>query len=173
MTIVVGILNLKNKKMKPLFKSQIDLGDLIIYVLLYIILVVYPTWEITTINLMKYIVVYSIPLVCYVIWALLINRYYFYEDEIKIVYLFRFINREKKVFYSDISEIRYIHTAGARQPIIVFIYKGKYFSKVFFPSNSCSHRRFNKRKEILLFLHSKGIPIVVNSIFKRDSEILK
>jgi hypothetical protein len=159
--------------MKPLFKSQIDLGDLIIYILLYIILVVYPTWEIATIDLIKYIIIYSIPIVCYVIWALLINRYYFYEDKIRIVYLFRFVSRKKEISYSDISEIRYIHVAGARQPIIVFIYKGKSFSKVFLPSNSCTHRFFDKRKEILLFLHGKGIPIVVNSIFKRDNEIFE
>ena len=160
--------------MNPLYKSQINLSDLIEYPIYYILLIVYPTWAIIECSdIIKYIVVGTIPIFCYVIWCIFINVYYFYEDKIKIVYIFRFIRRERSVFYSDIKEIRYIHTAGAKQPMVAFIYHGKTFSKILWPSNSFTHRYFSKRIEILLFLNTRGIPIIVNSVFKRDKEIFK
>jgi hypothetical protein len=97
-----------------------------------------------------------------------INIYYFYDDKIKIVYIFRFANREKVILYSDIKEVRYVHSAGTKQPTVVLVYNGKSFSKLFLPSSSFTHRYFKKRKEILLFLHSKGIPIIINTVFKKD-----
>jgi hypothetical protein len=160
--------------MNPLYKSQFNIEELLMYPLYYILLIVYPTWAIIECNIIiKYLVVGTIPIFCYVIWCTFINIYYFYEDKIKIIYIFRFVRREKIVLYSYIKEIRYIHTAGAKQPIVALIYQGKTFSSILWPSNSFTLRYFKKRKEILLFLNNKGIPIIVNSVFKRDKEIFK
>ena len=166
--------NKKQRIMNPLYKSQFNIEELIMYPILYVLLVVYPIWAIVESSTMiKYLAVGSFPIFCYVIWCIFINVYYFYEDKIKIVYIFRFVRREKYVLYSDIKEIRYIHTAGAKQPMVALIYQGKSFSSILWPSNSFTHRYFSKRKEILLFLNTKGIPIIVNSVFKKDKEIFK
>jgi len=86
--------------MNPLYKSQINLGDLIAYPIFYALLVVYPTWAILECSdTIKYMVVGSFPIFCYVIWCLFINVYYFYEDKIKIVYIFRLTRREEKRLY--------------------------------------------------------------------------
>jgi hypothetical protein len=154
--------------MKAKYKSQINLEDLILYVVLYSILVVYPLCTIVEIVFVKYLAICSLPIFSYIIWCVFINIYFFYDDKIKIVYIFRFINREKDVLYTDIDEVRYVHTEGTKQPMVVFVYKGKSFSKLFLPSNSFIHRYFEKRKEILFFLHSKGIPIIVDSVFNKD-----
>ena len=152
------------------YKSQINLEDLILFVVWYSILVVYPLWTIVENVFIKYFAICSLPMFSYIIWCVFINIYFFYDDKIKIVYIFRFINREKVVLYSDIDEVRYVHTAGTKQPMVVFVYKGKSFSKLFLPTNSFTHRYFEKRKEILFFLHDKGIPIIINSVFKKDKK---
>jgi len=173
---VILFIDILNEKqiMNPLYKSQINLGDLIAYPIFYALLVVYPTWAILECSdIIKYMVVGSSPIFCYVIWCLFINVYYFYEDKIKIVYIFRLTRREKIVLYSDIKEIRYINIGAAKQPIVTFVYQGKTFSRILWPSNSFTHRYFRKRKEILMFLNSKGLPIIVNSVFKKDKDIFK
>ena len=157
--------------MKELYKSQIDIESLIFYVFLYSLFIVYPICSLSDSLLPKYLVIGSIPLFCYLIWSLIINIYYFYEDKIKIVYIFRFFKREKVVLYSDIERIRYIHSAGNKQARIALIFKEKSDPTLLLPSFSFTHRYFMKRKEILLFLHSKGIPIVINTVFKKDEEI--
>ena len=66
-----------------------------------------------------------------------------------------------------------MHKGGkGNGPMIVFVYEDKTFSKLFKPSNSCTHRFFKKRKEILKFLASKGVPIEINSVFEKDEHIL-
>lgn len=154
--------------MKANYKSQINLGSLILFIVWYSILIVYPLFTIVENVVINYLAICSLPIFSYIIWCVFINIYYFYDNKIKIVYIFRFFNREKEIQYSEIDEIRYIHTAGTKQPMVVFVYKGKSFSKLFLPSNSFTHRYFEKRKEILLFLHSKGIPIIINTVFKKD-----
>lgn len=157
--------------MKPILKSQINGSSVFGFWIIYGI-IIYLTWNLTKSILLKYIIVILTPILTYIALALWVNCFYFYENMIKIVYFFRFKNREKDIPYSKINQIRYIVTEGAKQPMIVFIYKGKTFSKLFKPSNSCTHRFLKKRKEILKFLASKGIPIEINSVFKKDDNIL-
>jgi len=156
--------------MKAKYKSQINLEDLILYVVLYSIIFVYPIWASVDNIFIKYLTVCSLPIFSYIIWCIFINIYFFYDDKIKIIYLFRLFNREKEIPYSDIKEVRYINVVGTRQPIVSIVFRGKSFSKVLLPSNSFTHRYFEKRKEILFFLHDKGIPIIINSVFKKDKK---
>ena len=157
--------------MKALYKSQINLFDLILYPVYYSVFLPYPIWSLAEDVIVRQIALYSIPVFCYLIWYVFINIYYFHEDRVEIVYLFRVFNRKKIVLYSDITEVRYINGGGWAQPIVVFVYKGKSFKKIFWPSNSFTHRRFKRRKEILLFLHSKGIPMIIKTVFEKDKEI--
>lgn len=159
--------------MKALYKSQINLYDLILYPVYYSVFFPYPIWSLSENIIFRQVALYSIPVFCYFIWCVFVNVYYFHEDRMEIVYLFRFLNRKKEVHYSDITEVRYINGGGRVQPMVVFVYKGKSFKKIFWPSNSFTHGCFKKRKEILLFMHSKGIPIIVNSVFRKDEEIEK
>ena len=156
--------------MKAKYKSQINLEDLILYIILYSIIFVYPILASVDNIFIKYLAICSLPIFSYIIWCVFVNIYYFYDDRIKIVYLFRLFNREKEITYSDIKEVRYINVVATRQPIVTLVIRGKSFSKVLLPSNSFTHRYFEKRKEILFFLHDKGIPIIVNSIFKKDKK---
>lgn len=157
--------------MKALYKSQINLFDLILYPVYYSVFLPYPIWSLAKDIIIRQIALYSIPVFCYFIWCMFINMYYFHEDRVEIVYLFRYFNRKKIVLYSDITEVRYVNGGGWAQPIVVFVYKGKSFKKIFWPFNSFTHRRFKRRKEILLFLHSKGIPIIIKTVFEKDKEI--
>ena len=157
--------------MKALYKSHINLFDLILYPVYYSVFLPYPIWSLAEDIIVRQIAFYSIPVFCYLIWSVFINIYYFYDDRVEIVYLFRVFNRKKKVLYSDITEVRYVNGSGWAQPIVVFVYKGKSFKKVFWPSNSFTHRRFKRRKEILLFLHSKVIPMIIKAVFEKDKEI--
>jgi len=159
--------------MKALFKSQINIGDLIMYPLWYSIFVAYPTWAMAEDVVVKQIAVFSVPVFCYFIWCVFINIYFFYDDKIEVVYLFRFFHRKREVLFSEIMEVRYIHTAGKKEPMIVFVYQGKSFKKLLWPWNSFTHRRFKMRKDILVFLHNKNLPIIINSVFNKDKEILE
>jgi len=158
--------------MKPILKSQINGSSFFGFWIIYGI-IIYLTWNLTESVLLEYLIVVVTPILTYIALALWVNRYYFYEDKIKIVYIFRFKIREMDIPYSKIKQIRYIHTEGAKQPMIVLIYESKTFSKLFKPSNSFTHRFFKKRKEILKFLAGKGIPVEINSVFEKDENILK
>jgi hypothetical protein len=62
---------------------------------------------------------------------------------------------------------------GYSLPTIILIYDKHKFSRFFNQFNQFTHRSFNKRKQILLFLHSKGIPVYVDSLSKKDAQIFK
>lgn len=102
--------------MKPLYNSQIDIKELVLYVVLYLLFFVYPMWMLVEGHLLKYIFLGSVPLFCYGLWCFFINIYYFFKDKIKIVYLFRVVNREKEIQYSDLKEIKYIHIESVKLP---------------------------------------------------------
>jgi hypothetical protein len=157
--------------MRPILKSHINGSSVFGFWIIYGS-IIYFTWNLTEGNLIKYLIVIISPILTYITIALWVNRYYFFYDRVKIVYFFRFCNREKVIPYSKIKNIRYVHTEGAKQPMIVFVYEGKTFSKLFKSSNSCTHRFFKNRMEILKFLASKGIPIEINSVFEKDEHIL-
>jgi hypothetical protein len=94
---------------------------------------------------------------------------------VEIVYPSRFSNKKMEFLYSDIKEVRYINVGGGKgtQPTIAIIYKGKSFKSILWPWNSFIHNRLEMRKDILVFLHNKNLPIIIKSQFKEDFEILE
>jgi hypothetical protein len=155
-----------------LYAAQINFGTFFGFSYIYG-LSIYLYYSITEVVLVKILILITLPIITYSALAIWVNRFYFYTNEIKIIYLFRFSKRFKSIEYSQIKLIKYIHTAGkGKQPMIVMIYEDKKFSKLFKPSNSFTHRSFKKRKEILKFLDSKGIPIEIITDFNEDRNIL-
>jgi len=156
--------------MKVSYKSQIDYGDLFS---LTGTLGIFVWFGFTSSEsaLMKSIVISVAIILLYLLLQSTVYLFLFDEDKIRIVHYCRFFNREKVVLYSDIDEVRYLNNTGYRLPTIVFVYNGQKFSRLFKSSNSFTHRRFSKRKNILLFLHEKGIPIYIESWKKKDIEI--
>lgn len=157
--------------MKHLLKSQINAGSVFTFWLVYGIIIYCSLYLAKSIHL-RFIILIATPIILYISLALWFNCFYFYENKVKILYFFRFSNRIKYILYSDIKQVRYIHTEGPKQPMIVFVYKGETFSKLFKPSNAFTYRSYKKRKEILQLLANKNIPIEINSIFEKDYKIL-
>lgn len=158
--------------MKTILKSNIN-GDSVFGFWFIYGIIIYLTWNLTESIYLKYSIVIISIILTYIVLALWLNRFYFYDDKVKIIYYFRFKNREIDIPFSKIKLVKYIHTVGkGKSPMIVLIYEGEKISKLLKPSNSCTHRFFNKRKEILKLLDSKGIPIEIISDFKKDDYIL-
>jgi hypothetical protein len=158
--------------MKSTLKSQINGSSFFISLYVYGILT-YLLWNILDSDIIKDVILIITPFFLYLSLVLWVNCYYFLDDEIKVVYFFRLKKSIKHIAYPKIIEALYIHTAGTKQPMIILIYSGHSYSKLFKPSNSFTHRSFDKRKELLLYMKSKGVRIVVNSIFKEDDTILE
>ena len=161
--------------MKPLAKSQLNYSELVSFILLYgilfsIIRVGFDDYYISLISLIVLIILLYVPI------FLFVNKYYFYEDFFEVVYVFRFRQKKKVYTYSDVLVAKYMNMGGkGNRAWIVLIFKGKKNTspKVFFSSFSFTHYKFKKRKELLLLLKQKEVPIEVKSIFKKDKELLK
>jgi hypothetical protein len=153
-------------------KSQPNIGSFLTS--LFIIgLIIYLVLSLIELEFIYNLLIISlIPLLMYYIIQLWINVFYFHDDYIEIRYIFRFNKRSVLIEYMDIDFIRYVHTAGPKQPMIVIVKKGDKFSKLFKPSNSFTYRDYNKRKQILEFLNSKGVKIQIHTDFKQDLQIL-
>ncbi len=160
--------------MKTLFQSQTNINHFIILYFVYC-LGLYLVWGSTEGVFEDCALALITFIVTYVALSLWVNRFYFYDNKIKIVYFFRFINRVKEICYSEIALVKYMHNGGkGNGPLIILKYMGKEYSVWHVnPSNSFTHRNFKKRQEILKFLKSKGIPIEINSVFERDAHILE
>lgn len=155
--------------MKKNRTSQIDFG-LLISLSFVISVVSWGTYMISN-NLTLLSLIFIFPM--YYLLVTIVYKFFLLDDVIRIVYYFKFTKRIKTKQYDEIKEVRYLNNTGYSLPTIVFIYKGDKLSRILKTSNSFSHRSFRKRKEILLFLHSKGIPIYVDSLSKKDVLIFK
>ena len=100
-------------------------------------------------------------------------KYFFYEDEIILFRYLSFKHRKETILFKSIKKVVYQNMTGYSLPTIILIYDKHKFSRFFNQFNQFTHRSFNKRKQILLFLHSKGIPVYVDSLLKKDAQIFK
>lgn len=158
--------------MKPIAKSQLNYSELLSFILLYGVLFSI-VWLLTDSYYFRLASVVVLIILLYIPMFVFVNRYYFYDDCFIVVYLFRFTRRKKVYLYSDISIAKYMNMGGkGNRAWIVLVFKGKKFSKIFRSYFSFSHYSFKKRKELLLLLKQKGVPVEVNSIFKIDNSIL-
>lgn len=155
--------------MKTLYRSQFDTGNLFIIAQLYCLY--FLLWMFCASLLFKIIVILLGIISTLYILIISFRRFLFCPNHIRIIYYLKIKNRIKIIDYKSITEVRYLDNTGYRPPTIVFVYQGQKFSRLFKSSNSFVHRRFAKRREILIFLHNKGIPIYIDTLNKKDMEI--
>ncbi len=109
----------------------------------------------------------------YISFSELINTCYILEDSILIVYYFRFRKRKICIKNLNITQIKFINQAVlSGYPNIQFEINHKKI-KMEMPSNSFPIHSFKKRRNILRFFESKGIPIEIISDFEKDWTILE
>ena len=103
----------------------------------------------------------------YLIWAIYLTRYFFYEDRIVKVFVFRPFYRETVFEYEQIFKIKF--TRVWYPEFIVFRKR-----KQFFPNfNNFLFRKHTQRVQIVEFLLSKNVFMEVPTDFdKKDKEII-
>lgn len=107
----------------------------------------------------------------YLLSLYFINIFFIYNDKILIFYPTRFFSRKVFILYSKLHSVFYLNYGSkAATPNIIFKFSAK--KTISLPSNSFPCFSFKKRKAILKFLASKGIPIEINSVFEKDENIL-
>jgi len=161
---------MKNIILKTLYKSQLNYDDLFVFPSL-LGLFCWLGCSLTESFVSKFFVIVITLILLYFSLRSTVYQFLFNVNDVRIVFYFKVRNRIKIIQYKDIEEVKYLNNTGYRLPTIVFVYKGTKYSRLLKSSNSFTHRRFSKRKEILTFLHEKGIPIYVDSWSKKDREI--
>ena len=116
----------------------------------------------------SFLSVLYIFIIIYAITALLFRKIYFYSDYLIILYPTRFIFRKRKIKYSDVKKIKYIHGKSAYGvPEIQIRLKNTIFFH-FYLSLSVK-----KRKEVLRKLYEIGLNVEIKSDAWEDNRILK
>jgi len=154
-----------------ILKSGISIIDMTIFPILYTAFIVIPLWGLSTNNIYNWVIGLSLPFSSYMILSLFINRWYFLEDYIEVRYFFKPYNKTKRIYYSDIIEVKYQSNIPKREPRIDIITNKKSNNSINTPK-SCVIRKFKDRKDILILLHNKGIPIKIGTVEKKDKEIV-
>jgi hypothetical protein len=108
----------------------------------------------------------------YLALSYLVNRYYIYEDRFEIIYFFRLFNRITIIKFNEISSVKYIHDVNRYSAPTIQLISEKVKWKVDLPNNSFPVYSFEKRRAILLFIASTGIPVEIYSEFEKDITIL-
>lgn len=109
----------------------------------------------------------------YFLLSELINICYILDDSIVIVYYFRLRKNKVRIAHDNITLIKFFNqSARFSYPYIQFEINHKKV-KLDMPSNSFPIHSFNKRRAILQFFESKGIPIEIISDFEKDWTILE
>lgn len=162
--------SLQEKNNKPL-KSQIDFRTLISLMILLLIFTV-ATWHIIGNNTCRITIVVLSIICSYTLFHSIAYLYCFCDNYIKISYIFPLRRRESFIFYSDIIQVKYLNNSAQRSPILHFELKNSKSRRIN-STNACSVVTFSRRKEILLFLQTKEIPIYFDSFSKKDKNIKK
>jgi hypothetical protein len=103
----------------------------------------------------------------YLILATFQSRYYFYEDRMVRIFIFRPFYRKTVFKYEQIFKIKFIRTYYPE--FIVYRRKKQFFSYF----NSFLFNKQNERIQIVGFLLSKNVKMEVRSDFeKKDKEII-
>ena len=157
-------------KDKLLFRSQFDNGQIVALLLCTVVFIIFHYMD-KTLNTPLGLFILIGTLFNYLLLAIFQSRYYFYEDRMERVFVFRPFLRRKVFMYEQLNKIRYNDGIGYGECIkfIVFIKKKQYF-KYF---NRFIFSKQNKRVEIVEFLLSKNITMEVRTNSeKRDKEII-
>jgi len=105
----------------------------------------------------------------YLILVTILNFHNFYEDYIEIYCPMRIgESRRKKIYYSEIEQVKYYGNPYKGIPYICIYQKGKKRNH----GCSFSSLSFKKSQKTLKFLQSKGISIEIESTNKKKQRIL-
>lgn len=157
--------------MKSQIKSQINFDIAFLFCILYGIFLIF-TWNYwNSNNFIVEILSFGI-IIIYLLLLYFANRFEFFDDKFQSVYVFSICKRAFIYNYIDIEYVKYVATAGSKAPTIVIIYKGRQFRKIFFPSNSCIHFSYKRRKMILQHLQNHGVRIEIDAISNKEKSIL-
>lgn len=94
---------------------------------------------------------------------------YIYEDKVEFVFPIRIYENTITIYFNEVDRIK-LNSYGRGGPYIVFFKSSS--EKWYYPWNSINCDNFNKRKEIMKFLDSKGLKIEIKSDRERDLKIL-
>lgn len=104
----------------------------------------------------------------YLIWAICLSRYYFYEDRIVRVFIFRPFYKKTAFKYEQIFKIKFTRVW---YPEFIVFRKRKQFFPNFNNFLFCKHAQ---RVEIVAFLLSKNVFMEVRNGFEnKDKEIIE
>lgn len=118
----------------------------------------------------KIAVIFLLGLIEYIISYFSLSFIYIYEDKVEFVFPVRFKDNTVSIYFNEIDRVT-LKSYARGVPFIIFFKSPS--QNWFYPWNSFNCANFKKRKEILKFLHSKGLKIVVKSDEERDLKILK
>ena len=107
----------------------------------------------------------------YILLAIFQSRYYFYDNKIEKIFIFRPFCRKTVFVYEQLYKVKFKHigTKGEYPKFIVYLKKKQYY-KYF---NNFIFNKHSKRVEIVEFLLSKNVKMEVRTDFeKKDKEII-
>lgn len=105
----------------------------------------------------------------YILSVFTLNFYIFYDEYVERFYPTRFFFRSRKIKYSDIEFVKYYGDIWGAL-IRIYIKGGR--KGIYHWGNSFLSGSFKSSQKALLFLKSKGIPIVIKSKDEKKQKIL-
>jgi len=105
----------------------------------------------------------------YLISLFWLNSFTFFENKVLITYYTRCSKRKKNIYYTELVKIKYVNKLGKANIPLFIINNDKNFP---FPSYSFTGSNYDKNKNFLKFINSKGIKVEINSDFDKDYNIL-
>lgn len=118
---------------------------------------------------------YITILLSFVIILVFYVRYIrFYDNCIEIYFLFRFINRKKRIKYGELDKVSYMYGQYGGLPVVIIAVKG---NVVWGRFNNFIVNRFvlgNRRKvvDLFLFLKAKGVDVQIRTTSNSKQELL-
>ena len=153
-----------------IFKSQFPIKNIFAFntAAVYVIFLYYIYSDYYAVKILTILT----PFLNYILLSLLYYIFYFYEDRVVRVFVFRPFRREKVFYYEQFISVTFQHIGyqayadWAKFNISLKPHKRRFFL-------TFTIRKRAKRVEITKFLLSKGIEMCVLSSFrKRDQEII-
>ena len=108
----------------------------------------------------------------YLLFAIYYKRFYFYNNQIIRVFIFRPFYRKTVFKYEQFFKVKYIHVGGGigEYPRFIIYRKKRQYFHVF---NTFTFDKHVKRVEMVEFLLSKNVVMEVRSTFpKKEREII-
>jgi len=161
-----------SSKMTYTFKvCNIHLFALVSFIILVPLTILISTGSFST--EISIVLFFSMIVLIYGAALMFFNKLLIYDDHIEIYFPFRIVFFKRFntaiIHFDDVSSVKLISKNAKEPPTINFYCKTK--NKIVYKSFPVY--KFDNRKSILLFLRDKGLNIEIDSVSKRDNQILK